>query len=404
MQAHPNISERHKNMLSILRYIIQTGEVSANDIMQATGLSFATISRVLASLLEAKFIVKCGKTCIELGRHPEIFASNSKYGYLVHFFIETDSVSAWIADFGKHVTAKAIKKIARDITLEELGKQFAELVSSLTERLALNKNQVLAASVAVPGVVDDKNHVIRRIPNLSGLNNKDLRRKIMEVLDIPVLISNEARFCALGEKICRFPYVDDITYVDITKYSGIGAGILLNGRIFSGKNGVAGELGDIIIDTGNLDYEYREQEGCLEMLAGLATLYHKCECLIREGKAPFLSSKLERKPLDFHMIERAALEDRAVEAVYDETVRMWSIAIINIISILNPELIILGGVFDDSNQKTLDRISHYVKRAIYHDVNIELTTLGEKAQLFGGLEMLASYTLEQIIAKKILEI
>jgi len=59
MQAHPNISERHKNMLSILRYIIQTGEVSANDIMQATGLSFATISRVLASLLEAKFIVKC---------------------------------------------------------------------------------------------------------------------------------------------------------------------------------------------------------------------------------------------------------------------------------------------------------------------------------------------------------
>jgi len=157
----------------------------------------------------------CGKTCIELGRHPEIFASNSKYGYLVHFFIETDSVSAWIADFGKHVTAKAVKKIARDITLEELGKQFAELVSSLTERLALNKNQVLAASVAVPGVVDDKNHVIRRIPNLSGLNNKDLRRKIMEVLDIPVLISNEARFCALGEKICRFPYVDDITYYKI---------------------------------------------------------------------------------------------------------------------------------------------------------------------------------------------
>ena len=46
----------------------------------------------------------------------------------------------------------------------------------------------------------------------------------------------------LGKKICRFPYVDDIVYVDITKYSGIGAGILLNGGIFNGKNGVAGEL------------------------------------------------------------------------------------------------------------------------------------------------------------------
>ena len=404
MPTYSTISERHKNMLNILRYIMHTGEVSANDITQATGLSFATISRVLASLLEAKFIVKCGKTCIEMGRHPELFSFNGKCGYLVHFFIETDSVSAWIADFGKHIIAKAARKVARDITLEELADKFAELVFSLTAKLSLDKDQVLAASIAVPGVVDDKNHVIRRIPNLSGLNDKNLRRQIMEGLNIPVLISNEARFCALGEKICRFPYVDDIVYVDITKYSGIGAGILLNGGIFNGKNGVAGELGDIIIDTHNLDYEYREQEGCLETLAGLATLYRKCEHLIAEGKAPALGRELKNGLLDFDMIERAISEDRAVEAVYDETVRMWSIAIINIISILNPELVILGGVLDGRNRKTLERIDHYVKKAIYHDVHIRLTTLGEKAQLFGGLDMLTSYTFDTIITEKIIQI
>lgn len=404
MPTYSNISERHKNMLNILRYIMRTGEVSANDITQATGLSFATISRVLALLLEAKYIVKCGKTCTEMGRHPEVFAFNNKCGYLVHFFIETDSISAWIADLGKHIAAKASRKIARDITLEELADKFAELVSSLTERHSIDRSQVLAASIAVPGLVDDKNHVIRRIPNLSGLNDKDLRRQIMEILGIPVLISNEARFCALGEKICSFPYVDDIAYVDITKYSGIGAGILLNGQIFNGKNGVAGELGDIIIDTRNLDYEYREQEGCLETLAGLATLYRKCEHLIGEGNAPFLGQELKDGPLEFNMIERAVSKDPAVEAVYDETVRMWSIAIINIISILNPELIILGGVLDSHNRKTLDRIDHYVKKAVYHDVHIRLTTMGERAQLFGGLDMLASYTFETIITEKILGI
>ena len=104
------------------------------------------------------------------------------------------------------------------------------------------------------------------------------------------------------------------------------------------------------------------------------------------------------------MIERAISEDRAVEAVYDETVRMWSIAIINIISILNPELVILGGVLDGRNRKTLERIDHYVKKAIYHDVHIRLTTLGEKAQLFGGLDMLTSYTFDTIITEKIIQI
>ena len=404
MKTYSNISERHKNMLNILRYILQTGEVSANDIMKATGLSFATISRVLTSLVEGDFVIKCGKTCTEMGRHPELFAFNGKYGYLVHFFIEADSVSAWIADLGKHISAKASQKIVRDITLEELADKFDKLVFSLTNRLSIDRDQVLAASIAVPGVVDDKNHVIRRIPNLSGLNDKNLREKAIATLGIPVLISNEARFCALGEKICNFPYIDDLVYVDITKYSGIGAGILLNGRIFSGKNGVAGELGDIIIETCNLDHEYREQEGCLETLAGLATLYKKCERLIAEGKAPILEREKGDGPIEVRMIEYAAEEDPEVEAVYDETVRMWSIAIINIISTLNPELIILGGVLDGENQKTLERIKYYVKKAIYHDVLIQLTTLEEKAQLFGGLDMLASYTFETIIQEKIIQI
>ena len=86
--------------------------------------------------------------------------------------------------------------------------------------------------------------------------------------------------------------------------------------------------------------------------------------MIAEGKAPALGRGTEEWPPDFDMIERAISEDRAVEAVYDETVRMWSIAIINIISILNPELVILGGVLDGRNRKTLERIDHYVKKKL----------------------------------------
>lgn len=404
MPDHFNISERHKNMLSILRYIMETGEVAANDIMRATGLSFATISRVIALLLDTKFIVRSGKSYTDMGRHPELFALNGKCGYLVHFLIETDSISAWLSDFSKHIVAKASRKIARDITLEELAGKFAELFSALKEKFLLDNRQIFAASIAVPGAVDDKNHVICRIPNLSELNNKNLRKKIMETLEIPVLISNEARFCALGEKICHYPCLENIVYVDITKYSGIGAGILINGKIFKGNDGSAGELGDTIIETHNLDYEYREQEGCLETLAGLATLYRKCECLIEEGKAPILEQNRKNRPMDFAMIESAASEEQAVEAVYDEIVRMWSIAIINIISILDPEIVILGGVLGGKNQKTLERIKHYVKKAIYHDVSIALTTLGERAQLFGALDMLTSYTFDTIVTEKIIQI
>lgn len=404
LPIYPNISERHKNMLNILRYIMHSEAVSANDITEATGLSFATISRVLASLQELNMIVKCGKSYTEMGRRPEMFSFNRKYAYLIHFFLNTDSVSAWISGFDNHIIAKATRKITQDITAQMLAQTMKELTGVLTGKLVGEDNQILAASIAVPGLVDDRNHVVRRMPNLHRLNGLNLGKYVTDALGVPVLLSNEARLCALGEKICKFSYLDDIIYIDITKHSGIGAGILLNGKIFNGNNGIAGEMGDIVIDTKNLDHEFEEQEGCLETLAGLSKLYLKCEKLLLQDSAPLLKKIADgREKLDFKMIEEAAAQgDEQVREVYDETIRMWSIAIINILSILDPELIILGGVLETGNEETLNCINKYVKKAVSHEVRMELSAMGEEAQLFGGLNMLSSYAFDQIISEKII--
>ncbi len=393
-------NERQKNILMILDHIAGKEETSATDIVEATGLSLATISRGIAALKKARVVKSLGKEHTEMGRRPAILGINPGYGLLLHFFVGDGGIRAYMSDFCGKLLGSVEAEADGDITPAE----FSEKLARCTERLAaehkLDASRILAAGVSVPGLVDEGAAVVRRIPNFVNFRNVNLKNYASSALDVPVIINNEARLSATGGHIHDFPNMKNLVYIDFTRYSGIGSGIIVNGALVDGRNGFAGEIGDILVDIHNFENGHSEDEGCLEAMAGVGVLYGRLEKLLARGRANILKETMlleARERLDLALIERVVLmQDLDVMDVFDDTMKKWAIAVINICALLDPDIILLGGVVGKGNDVVLARIKHYVSRILDHDVNIELCDT-DAYQLHGGIYMLKNYVFNHIL-------
>ncbi|MEF9989924.1 MAG: ROK family transcriptional regulator [Christensenellaceae bacterium] len=400
-------NEKQKNILTILNYIVGQKEVFATDISAKTGLSFATISRALSLLKKSGIVVTKGKEMTDMGRHPDIFSLNGSFGYLLHFYMDAEYVKGYLADFLGTVIAVKRMEIDRNITVNDFTKKLKICADTLTNLQRVKYEKVMAASIAIPGLVDEKNKIVKRIPNFSNFKNANLFQYAQDALKVPVIINNEARLCVVGEYIGGFQEKKNIVYIDFTKYSGIGAGIILDGHLLTGKNGFAGEVGDMLVDMRNLDNGYHEDEGSLEATAGVGVLFGKLELLMKRNRATILKEILtmqSAKVMDIGIVEQAVLmQDLDVMDVFDETMKMWAIAVINLSVTFDPDTLILGGVVNQSNDVVLARIKHYVSKVLPYDINIKLSEKNDDSQLCGGIYRLRRYVFNHMVTQRLFE-
>jgi len=397
-------NEKQKNILMVLDQITEHEETFATDIIKATGLSFATVSRAITALKSAGLVVTKGKEITDMGRHPEIVAMNAEYGYLLHFHIGAEYIRGYLADFCGNVMTQDEIGIDRNIMPETFGKKLRACTDKMLKACGVEYGKLLAASVAIPGLVDLKNHVVKRIPNFTNFNNVNLFKYVEKSMRLPVIINNEARLCAFGAYIHDFQDKPNLVYIDFTRYSGIGAGIIVGGKLVSGKNGFAGEMGDILMDIHNFEYGSNEDEGYLETMAGVGVLYDRIGALIGRGRAVKLKELMAdagAESIDLSLIEQAVLmQDLDVMDVFDDTMKKWSIAVINLFALLDPDLLILGGVVNEKNGIVLERIRHNISKILFHDIDIVLGETGEY-QMYGGMYMLKGHVLNTMLAGKV---
>ena len=397
-------NEKQKNILMVLNHIALNEESYAADITKATGLSVATVSRSLAALKEKGIVAIKGKEITGMGRHPEIIVLNCDYGCLLHFHVDADSIKSYLTDFCGNILALEQIETDRNLKPDDFGKKLRKSADNLLKKCGIEYGKALAASIAIPGLVDVRNHVIKRIPNFTNFNGVDLFKYVEKAMKVPVIINNTARLSAFGAFIHDYPGKPNLVYFDFTKYSGIGAGIVVDGKLVSGRNGFAGEIGDILVDIQNFENEYHEDEGCLETMAGLGVLYSKLYALMKRGRAAILKELMAEEGTDtvnLNLIEKAiALHDMDVTDVFDDTMRKWAIAVINLSATLDPDLLILGGVVNTDNNLVLSRIRHYISKILFHDADIVLGETNEY-QMYGGMHILKAHVFNTMLTEKL---
>ena len=265
--------------------------------------------------------------------------------------------------------------------------QIRDIIQRLEREALAAGGEISAVGVAIPGVVFHADGLVWA-PNIPGWDHLPLGRMLNEMVRLPIVLDSDRSAYVLGEQ-WRGAAQNKKDVVFLAVGTGIGAGILVDGRLCRGCQDIAGAVGWFALDT-----RYREEYarmGCFEAEASGDSVARRAIRLIKAGESSSLEEMVEGKleEITAEKIVQAYLRgDLLASNVLKITAQYLAMGIANIISILNPEMIILGGGLFQTGVLLLESVRKEYKKwaqpLASQKVRIELSSLGEDAGLFGA--------------------
>lgn len=271
---------------------------------------------------------------------------------------------------------------------KEVIKDIIKLINEAIRYYGLNKETVKAIGIGVPGIAEPNSGEVIYCVNL-GWNNVPLKQDLEKELNIPVFVDNDATVAGLAEyKIGAMRNCESGVF--ITLGTGVGGGIVINGKVRSGFNGVGSEIGHMIV--GENFYPCNcGRNGCLETFTSSTALINYTIKLISEGNETSIVNKAKGSLQDINgkiIFEAAKEGDYVANKAVDRLVKYLAIGITNIINIIDPEIIALGGGLSGAGDFLLAKVREEVERVRYMKMipigKIVLATLGNEAGIIGA--------------------
>jgi glucokinase len=271
---------------------------------------------------------------------------------------------------------------------KEIIYDMRDLVLKVIEEFGICKSEIKAIGIGIPGLADKEGNVIFCV-NL-GWNNVPLREVLEKELNIPVYMDNDATVAGLAEYECGV-MKGTKSGILLTLGTGIGGGIILDGEVYSGFNGVGSELGHIVVGENFYDCNCG-RNGCLETFASSTAIIRYTKKLMQEmDEETLITEKIDGNldNLNAKIIFDCAKEgDKIANLAVKRLVKYLGIGIFNIINFIDPEIIALGGGVANAGQYLLDLvIKEVIENKYYKELpiaKIVLAKLGNKAGIIGA--------------------
>ena len=251
----------------------------------------------------------------------------------------------------------------------------------------LGVETLYAASILVPGTLDSANEIVTQAPNLPSLYRFAFKSALEDTFGIPVLLENDANAAALGEMWLGAAR-GARNIVCLTLGTGVGGGVILNGQLLRGTFGTAGELGHTTLDAFNGPNCKCGNRGCLEMFASATAIVR----MTRERLSNYPDTILRDEDLTAAGVYAAGMQGDELGIEVFRTVGAYlGAGIANLINILGPELIVIGGgvangwtLFEQAMQ---EEVSQRAFRALTPAVEIKPAECGDNAGLLGAARL-----------------
>ncbi|MEU8272600.1 ROK family protein, partial [Sphaerisporangium sp. NPDC049002] len=344
-QAAGHASLRRANLALVLRHLRDEGSCSRSDIADATGLHRATVSSLMAELLDRGLVREVGIEHVgAVGRPRRAVALDGSHVGVLGTEINVDYVAVYGTDLGGRVLVERrvgfdAMGMGPDRSLKELGRVAKDAIDDLVRAGA----SPAGIGVAVPGLVDVARGHVAFAPNLGWRDLPLAERLRAEIGDVraPVMVDNDANLAALAEYTGGVAAgTADMVY--LTGEVGVGGGIVVGGRLLRGADGFSGEVGHLPVDpTGSRCGCGRT--GCWETKVGLATLVRAVtpELAYELGTAPMPDP--EERVAD--IARGLAQGDPRMLAAVAEVGRWLGLGGSILVNLFNPRVIVLGGYF-----------------------------------------------------------
>ncbi|HWD18680.1 MAG TPA: ROK family protein [Verrucomicrobiae bacterium] len=226
---------------------------------------------------------------------------------------------------------------------EQVIERIARCVRDVIDECDLDKKQIKGIGLGAPGAVDFPTGRVLFAPNLQW-QDVPLKKILEKQLDLPVFVENDCNVAALGV------FVNELGskpkhMIGVFIGTGIGGGIILDGELYSGFNGTAGEIGHMVIEVGGPKCGCGNR-GCFEALASRSAIFRKINAAVKDGQKTVLTEMLgpDLKDLRSGDLRKAIRKgDKTVETIVEEAAEYTGIAVANLINIFNPQVVALGG-------------------------------------------------------------
>src|SRR5215218_6475655 len=372
-------SLRASNRLRVIQALQLLGVTSRADLARRTGLSRSTVSTIVAGLQAEGMVVDRdadGRAAGGGGRPPTLIALDPSAGFAIGIDFGKRHLAVALADLSHELLAEEWREMTDDYDAEAGIEQAAELVETVLEAAGADAGRLLGVGMGLPGPVHSTG-VVGSSAILPGWAGTQAADRMAERLSMEVWLGNVANLGALAESTWGAGR-DACGLVYLKLATGIGAGIVIDGRLFEGAGGTAGEIGHTSLDeTG--DICRCGSRGCLETYASGTAI------------ATLLSRSLN-EPLSLDDVLARALEgDPGCRRALADAGRHIGAAVADLCNLINPERIVVGGSMSVAGNVLLDPLREAVGlRAIpsaAEDVLIVPGELGERAELLGAVAL-----------------
>lgn len=387
------------NRSAILGLLRERGPLSRSDIARLLNISPSTVTRIVSELIEEGLLCEEDETAEPvsgIGRRPTLLRFNFLARLVIGVDIGGEKTTGCVADLQGAILYRGTVSSISDGDRSKSLSSLLDFVEELIEAAPVPREKIRGIGIGVPSIVLDRDGIVLWAPAL-GWRDEPLKRLIEDRSGIPTFIENDVNLAALGES--QFGVGRGIrNLVSIFIGTGIGGGLILNGELYRGQEGAAGEVGYMVPRPDLLDYSYHNTFGCLEGLAGGPGVARRAkEAISRGAKTSLDGGNGDLDVLTAKQVFQAARDgDALAQEIVTETVNYLAEAVANVACTLNPEMIILGGGLTQSDDLLLEPIRERVRRVVPFLPKIVLTQLGDDAVLYGAIALAIRATREDI--------
>jgi glucokinase-like ROK family protein len=386
-----NLIKAH-NVRAVLLNMLNHETSYRVQIARQTALSTTTITNIIDELIEQGIVSEYGAEEVDgrrrVGRPRAAIhlVHNARYAIGVQMAVKSYRVG--LANLKAEIQHCQSFPIHPDSTPEDVLSGISEQVRDLIATHQIQRDQILGVGVGATGLVNYKTGVNILSPNL-GWENVPIQETLVGQLDLPVVVDNNVKAMALGEaffgsgkKASSLAFVYGRT--------GVGSGIVMNNQLLRGANLGAGEIGHMIIKTDSKKQCRCGQYGCLETLVSETALVAEAIETARQNPHSLLASCLASEDLTpIQALLKAAREgDLFAQEMLTQAGYYLGIALANLVNLLNPEMIVLGGLFAQAEDIMLPVTRHTLEQkgfaGLGKEVKLQSSSFGWQAGIVGA--------------------
>lgn len=397
-----NLLSKH-NKSCILHAVWEHKGISRLEIAKITKLSTASVSRLVDTLIRKDKLLEERETIpVSKGRPMKslYFGNNER------FIIGIDLGTTFIRGMLTNMSAEPIKEI--EVVTESLREpeyvlnKVVDVIERLSNTSLVNRDQIIGVGIAVAGIVNLKTGVVAYSPAFQW-RNIEFHKFIQDRIRLPLFFDNVSRVMALGElAFGRGNEFNNIICVNVG--FGIGAGMIINKKIFYGTDGIAGEFGHIPVEGDKMIYCPCGRNTCLTAYSSGDAIAQRARLMIREKPSPILMDLCHNMPENLTakmVVEAAQKNDPVAREIFQKSLNTLGLSIAGLINIFNPEAVFLGGGVTQNGDIFWEPLKKIIHENVFDQLSTKYeilpVTFRDRASLYGAIGLVINEILNMDI-------